>query len=78
MLEDNHGGWCRLLLRLELSGLAVVGVVSPHHLSVEPHLLELAASLRTHGVENPPIPRHPITYSRLIQELTSLGLLSNT
>ena len=78
MLEDSHGGWCRLLLRLELSGLAVVGVVSPHHLSVEPHLFELAASLRTHGVENPPIPRHPITYSRLIQELTSLGLLSNT
>ena len=78
MLEDSHGGWYQLLLRLELSGLTVVGVVSAPHLSVEPDLLELVASLRTHGVENPPLPVHPITYSRLIQELTSLGLLSNT
>ena len=76
MLEDNHGGWCRLLLRLELSGLAVVGVVSPQHLSVQPHLLELAATLRAHGVEDPPIPRTPVTYARLIQELSLLGLLS--
>ena len=75
MLEDNHGGWCRLRLKLGLSGLAVVNVVSPQTPFIQPHLLELAADLRAHGIDIPNIPSAPITYVRLLHQLSLLGLL---
>ena len=76
MLEDSHGGWCRLRLKLQLSGLAVVNVVGPLNHSVQPHLMELSAILHAHGILAPPIPRNPTTYAHLIQILSLLGLLT--
>ena len=76
MLEDSHGGWCRLRLKLQLSGLAVVNVVGPLNHSVQPHLMELSAILHAHGILAPPIPRNPTTYAHLIQILSLLGLLA--
>ena len=76
MLEDSPGAWRRLLLRLSLAGLTVIGIINPQQLSVQPHLLELTATLRSHGIDDPPIPLYPVTHSHLIQELSVLGLLS--
>ena len=76
MLEDSHGGWCRLRLKLQLSGLAVVHVIGPLTHSVQPHLMELSAILHAHGISTPPIPGNPTTYAQLIQVLSLLGLLS--
>ena len=75
MLEDSHGGWSRLQLRLELSGLVVVNVISPSTQFIQPHLLELVAGLQAHGIDVPSIPSAPITYARLIYKLFFLGLL---
>ena len=76
MLEDHHGGWCRLRLKLALSGLAVVNVISPRTQFMQPHLLEFAASLPAHGIDAPTVPSAPVTYAHLIHKLFLLGLLS--
>ena len=76
MLEDNHGGWCRLRLKLGLSGLVVVNVISPQTQFIQPYLFELAAGLHAHGIDAPSIPSTPVTYVRLINQLSLLGLLS--
>ena len=76
VLEDHHGGWCRLQLKLGLSGLAVVNVISPQASFVQPHLLELAGILRANGVDVPTIPSVPTTYVRLLYQLSLLGLLN--
>ena len=76
MLEDSHGGWCRLRLKLGLSGLVVVNVICPQTSFMQPHLVEFAAGLHAHGIDFPTIPSSPVTYAQLIHKLSLLGLLS--
>ena len=76
MLEDSPGGWCRLKLKLGLSGLVVANVICPQPSFMQPHLVEFVASLQAHGIDLSTIPSGPVSYAQLIHNLSVLGLLS--
>ena len=77
--EDLYGGWKRLQIKFELYNLFFDGGKVPlSPTALTDTIKDLVETARSQGAEITTIPTHPISFSTLVGDLESLGLLSNT
>ena len=76
-MEDKHGGWSELELKLKGEGLKLDGTqVTKSPASVKDRLKDLINHAQQQGVEVPNPPSGPVSYTVLVRDLSALGLLT--
>ena len=75
---DDDGGWKSFILKISLSNLVFDGGIAPaSKAAAKDYVGDLVTSCRTRGLEVQDPPTKPVSFSALVKDLQSLGLLGD-